>query len=403
MTNADRMPTIDLTAETHCDGAKRVAWGTLRTIGLLAAALALMVALTGCKENKPMAEAPQPVRAMVVSLETAVGERAYVGTIRARYESDLGFRVAGKIAQRLVNVGDAVKTGQAIAKLDPVDLKLAVESNAAELAAAKSSLNQAAAAEQRFKQLLAQGHVSTAAYDQRKATADEARGRVERAERTLDLAKNQSTYATLAADADGVVVALPVEVGQVVAQGQTVARIAQTHEREAVVGLPEARLADARAASATVTLWSNGGKRYAATLREIAPQADAASRTFQARFALPEADHDVALGMTATVTLAGEGKSAVARVPASAIINDGRGAAVWVLDGDGTRVARRAIEIEAFGAADVLVTSGLTAGERIVSLGVHVLDEKKPVRVVETRAPIKYAADRRVGSEPARN
>jgi RND family efflux transporter MFP subunit len=362
--------------------------------GAAIVALAAALALAGCqKKDDQAAEAPQPVRVMPVKSEPLARAASYVGTVRARYESDLGFRVAGKITERLVNVGDSVKPGDPLARLDVTDLQLTREANEAELAAAKSNLAQALAAERRGKDLLDRGHVSAAVYDQRKAALDEAQGRMDRAERNLAISRNQTDYATLKADHAGVVTALPVEVGQVVAAGQLVARVAQDGEREAVVAIPEARLADIRETQPDVVLWADASRRYSARLREISPQADTATRTYLARFTIENPDAAVVLGMTATVIANAGTRAEVVRVPSTAVINDGRGASVWVVQASGTRVERRPVEILSFGQQDVLVTRGLNAGERLVTLGVHVLDEARPIKVVEERPPVKVAAD----------
>ena len=166
--------------------------------------------------------------------------------VRARYETDVGFRVAGKITTRVVNVGDRVQAGDVIARLDPTDLQLQVESAQAELSAATSNLTQAAADEQRFATLKARGYAAVADYDRKQAAKDEAEGRLERAQRALELARNQLAYAELKADADGVITTTLAEPGQVVAVGQAVVRLARQGEVEAVVALPETWLGEAR-------------------------------------------------------------------------------------------------------------------------------------------------------------
>lgn len=359
----------------------------------LALALAGSMALAACKTEKPVAEAPQPVRVMAVKAAQDTRATSYVGVVRARYESDLGFRVAGKITERLVNVGDAVTAGQVLARLDVTDLQLAREANEAEFSAARSNLDQANAAEVRARDLLARGHVAQAVYDQRRAALEEAKGRLDRAERNLAISRNQTDYASLKADQAGIVTQLPVEVGQVVAAGQLAVRLARDGEREAVVSIPETRIAEIRNAQSEVELWAATARRYPARLREIAPQADAATRTYQARFSILEADASVGLGMTATVLTQAAAPANSVRLPASAVINDGHGAAVWVIDGSGQRVIRRPVTVKRFGQNEVAISAGLSEGERVVTLGVHVLDEGRPVRIVEQRQPVKLAAD----------
>jgi RND family efflux transporter MFP subunit len=346
----------------------------------------VLVMLAGCKVERPSVEAPTPVRVQRIAVETAAEARAYTGVVRARYETDLGFRVAGKIVERLVNIGDRVDKDQVLARLDPTDYRLSLESSEAERAAAKSTLAQAAADAQRYEMLLTERHVSPAAYEQKKAAADEARGRVERAERAVGFALNQVAYTELRANEAGVITTLPVEVGQVVAVGQLVVRVARLVEREAVVAIPESRLDDARASEATIDLWADGSRRYRATLRELSPQADPVTRTYQARFSIEAADDAVVLGMTATVRLVRKEGHQVVRLPLGAIYADGSGASVWVVTPDNTHLRRASVEVIEFHQNDVLIASGLGAGERVVALGAQLLDENKTIRVVEERS-----------------
>ncbi len=349
----------------------------------------LTAGLAGCVEETEKVEAPAPVRVATVAMQPAAETRRYVGVIRPRYESDLGFRVAGKIIERAVNVGDRVKAGAIIARLDATDSRLSLEAQEAELAAAKSSRDQAGAAEKRFEILKAKGHVSEAAFDERQAAADEARSRVERAERALEVQRNQVAYTELRADRDGVVSALPVEEGQVVAAGQFVARVARLDELEAVVAIPEQNLGEASAARAAIELWPASGKTYPAKLREVSPEADRDARTFATRFSIAQPDENVALGKTAAVILSRDETKALARLPLSAVMNDAKGPMVWVVDRSGAKLERRAVVLDSFAQDAALVASGLNAGERVVTLGVHALDEKKPVRVIEERTALR--------------
>jgi RND family efflux transporter MFP subunit len=342
--------------------------------------------LTGCNEAVPVAATkPTPVRVAVVKVEPLIETRRYVGVIRPRFESDLGFRVAGKIVERRVDLGSPVKAGDVIARIDATDFALSRQSQQAELAAAKSSRDQAVAAAERYRVLLEKGHVAPAAFEQRSAAADEARSRVERAEKSLELATNQIAYAELKADHAGVVSALPVEVGQVVAAGQTVMRLARNGEREAVVSIPESRLGELSAADAMVELWAGNAPAVSAKLREVSPEADKASRTYQARFSLGGTTMP-SLGMTATVVLRASSNDAVARIPLAAVMNDGKGAAVWVVDAAGQKIERRAVEVASFGQGEAVISKGLASGDRVVSLGVHVLDPQTHIRIVETTA-----------------
>ena len=265
----------------------------------------LAIALAGCNDSVAEKASPgRPVLVATVHYEAESPERSFVGTIRPRIETDMGFRVPGKVAKRLVEVGQTVDVGQPLATLDEIDLKLQAEQAEAELRAATGVLAQAAAAETRARDLRAKGWATDAQLDQAKAAGDEARARLNRAERSVDLTRNSLSYATLEADTRGVVTATLVEPGQVVASGQTAIRVARFAEKEAVVAIPETLLGRAKDGVASVTLWSEPGRKYAAKLREVAPSADPATRTYLAKFSLPDADDRVSLGMTATLTLA---------------------------------------------------------------------------------------------------
>jgi RND family efflux transporter MFP subunit len=271
-----------------------------------------------------------------------------------------------------------------VARLDPQDLRLQVESAEAELAAATSNLAQAAADLERYRVLRAPGYASVADFDRKKAANDEAEGRLERARRALDLARNQPGYADLKADADGVITATLAEAGQVVAIGQAVARLAHRGEKEAVVALPETWFGEAQRSRAIVRLWSDRDRSFEARLRELSPQADPATRTYAARFTIAQADDAVALGMTATVALAQPADARVARVPLSAILNRGTGPSVYAVDPHGALVLRP-VNVASFSEDAALVTGGIDEGDRIVTLGVQKLEAGLQVRAIETR------------------
>jgi RND family efflux transporter MFP subunit len=204
---------------------------------------------------------------------------------------------------------------------------------------------------------------------------------MERAKRSLDLARNQLAYAELKADADGVITATLAEPGQVVALGQGVVRLARDGAKEALVALPETWLGEARKSQATVRLWTDQGKSFAAHLRELSPQADAATRTYAARFSIEDADDSVAFGMTTTVTLSRASDERRARLPLSAILNRGQGASVYLVDASGTLVLRP-VTVASFTEDTAVVTSGISNGDKIVTLGVQKLAAGAKVRVV---------------------
>jgi RND family efflux transporter MFP subunit len=349
------------------------------------AALAAGLMLAGCEANTaPAPKAERPVQVQQVVFENQNASREFVGIVRARYETDLGFRVAGKIVTRVVNVGDRVRAGDVVAHLDPGDLTLQVQSAEAELAAATSNLAQTKSDFERYSALKSRGYASVADFDRKQVAKDEAEGRLERARRALSLAGNQLGYADLKADADGVITAVLAEPGQVVAIGQGVARLARRGDKEAVVALPESFLDEARNATATVKLWSETGRTFAAHLRELSPQADVATRTYAARFTIDDADDSVALGMTATVMLSHPDKNQVARLPLSAILNRGAGPTVYVVDGSDALVARP-VTVAAFTEQSALVTGGISGGETVVTLGVQTLEPGRKVRTIVVR------------------
>src|ERR1044072_4163997 len=292
---------------------------------LTGASLAFAVfALAGCNEKAAETTAPgRPVLVATVHYEAETPERSFVGTIRPRIETDMGFRVPGKVARRLIEVGQTVDVGQPLATLDEVDLKLQAEQSEAENRAATGVLAQGTASEQRPTDLRGKGWTTDAQMDQSRAAADEARARFNRAERSVELTKNSLSYATLVADTRGVVTAPLMDAGQVVPSGQTAVRVARFAAKEAVVAIPETLVGRAKEGAASVTLWSEPDKKYAAQLREIAPSADPSTRTYLAKFSLPGAGDSVSLGMTATLTLADSATDRVAKLPLSALYNQG--------------------------------------------------------------------------------
>src|SRR5712664_3030752 len=347
--------------------------------------LALMaIALAGCNELAAEKVAPsRPVLVATVHYEAESLERSFVGTIKPRIETDMGFRVPGKVAKRLVEVGQTVDVGQPLATLDEVDLKLQAEQAEAEFRAATGVLAQAGAAEQRAKDLRAKGWTTDAQMDQARAAADEARARLNRAERSVDLTKNSLSYATLVADARSVVTATLIEPGQVVAAGQASIRVARFAEKEAVVAIPETLVGRAKDGVASVTLWSEPNKKYVAKLREVAPSADPATRTYLAKFSLPDAGETVSLGMTATLTLADPATTRVARLPLSALFSQGGDPSLYIVDDKG-EVALKPVTVKSYESNCVVISGGVDEGAKVVALGVQKLDPAQKVRVVSS-------------------
>lgn len=351
---------------------------------LLAGALSVFF-LAGSSVATVKALNPRPVLVAMAHYESQFPDRSFVGTVRPRIESDLGFRVAGKVLNRLVEVGSKVKEGQPLATLDDGDFKLQVEQAEAEFRAATSSVAQADAAQERTSSLHLKGWSTDAQFDQAKAAATEARSRLNRAERAVELAKNNASYATLIADAEGVVTATSIEPGQVVAAGQAAIRVARLSEKEVVVSIPETLLERARLGKAKAAIWSNGDKKYDARLRELSPSADAATRTYLAKFSLPDAGNDVQLGMTATLILSGSATAPVARLPLSALFDSGEGPSLYVVDEAGAVTLKR-VSVVAYESRDVVISSGVNEGDKIVAVGVQKLDVSQKVRVVSSLA-----------------
>jgi len=357
----------------------------------LAMVSALALALAACTDGNARTDAkagegePRAVRVETVVFRPQLRERAFVGTVRPRIESDLGFRVAGKISERLVQQGQRVEKGQALARIDAVDLGLQKQQAEAELAAAEVNLASSLAQDKRTQDLRAAGWATQATLDTQLARTADARGRLDRARRALDLAANQLAYATLTADSDGIVTATLAEPGQVVAAGTPVVRLARSGDREAVVAVPESLIERVRTGTATVSLWSHAGKTYPASLREFAASADVATRTFQARFTIQDADDGVVIGMTATVTVGEPASARVARLPISALYAEGRGPSVFVVDVATGQLTLKPVTVAGYDGREVLVSEGLADGDKVVTLGVHKLDASQRVRIVDAR------------------
>lgn len=364
--------------------ASRPQLATLRTVLRASVALLPALVLAACSEAKseaPVQRAARPVYVAHVHYGPEAEARTFVAAIRPRIETDQGFRVAGKVARRLVDVGDRVAAGQVLATLDDVDLKLQLEQAQAEENAARISLEQTTADEARSAALRRDGWTAQAAFDKQHAATEEARGRSRRAERAVQLAQNAVAYSELRADAAGVVTATFVEPGSVVAVGAPAIRVARLGEKEALIAAPESLLGLVRRGDASLTLWSAPGHVYHARLRELAPAADAATRTYAARFSLPDADDAVALGMSATLALRDPKSPSVAKVPLSALFNQGDGSALWQVGADGT-LALKHVTVARYDAETAYVTSGIAEDATIVALGVQKLDPHDKVRIM---------------------
>ncbi|MBK1681880.1 efflux RND transporter periplasmic adaptor subunit [Rhodocyclus tenuis] len=342
---------------------------------LLPALLVLALGAAGCSKPEMPPAPPRPVLSMLVG-ESGAEDAAntYSGELRSRFETQLAFRVAGKIIERRVDAGATVKSGEVLARLDPADTASSATAAAAQLALAEADAR-------RYRDLRTQNFVSQAALDAKETALKSAQAQAE-------LARNQNAYTTLLADAPGVVAAVAGEVGQVVAAGQTVFRVARPGSMEVAIAVPESRVGSLRIGQpAEVSLWADASARYRGVLRELASVADPATRTFAARVAIADADLPAQdgkrarplLGMTASVRFPAAAGSLL-RVPLTAIFQQDGKPAVWVLAADST-VVLRPVEVAGWGEKDATIASGLAAGERIVVAGVHKLTAGEKVKV----------------------
>ncbi len=357
----------------------------------IAALCALPLALVACGKPPPSDPRTEPplVRTVVVAPGQAT-TRAFTGTVAARVQSDLGFRVPGKVLERLVDAGQTVRRGQLLLRIDPIDLRLAANAQQESVAAARARAQQASDEEVRYRDLRGTGAISASAYDQVKAAADAAKAQLKAAQAQAEVAGNTTRYAELVADADGVVMETLAEPGQVVGAGQTVVRIARSGKREAVVQVPET-LRPAVGSTAQATLFGSEGSPVQARLRQLSDSADRVTRTFEARYVLEGPLANAPLGTTVTVRLPGGSRpgTPALQVPLGAIVDEGKGAAVWRVDG--TKVVRRPVSIASIEDDHAYVTGSLQAGDTIVALGAHLLRDGAPVRLADA-APVKAPA-----------
>lgn len=326
----------------------------------------------------------RPARVAEISYKTQGQTLLLAGTVVPRIESTLGFRVAGKIIQRSVDVGAVVKPGDIIAALDPADYQLAVDNARAALASAEADYVRAKADHERYLNLRGSMAFVPQTLDQRQSLASTALARVDQAKSQLASAENNLAYTVLRADAAGVVTAVQAEVGQVMAQGQGVIRLARTEELEILVGVPEHRLKAVREAQgASFELWSDPGRRHAAKLRELSPSADPVTRTYAARFSVLEPPQFIGLGMTATLGFERPDRTPVAEVPLSAIFQRGTQPAVWVVDRDTGTVELRPVTIARWRDDTAAILSGVKEGELIATAGVHKLETGQKVKPLQ--------------------
>jgi RND family efflux transporter MFP subunit len=320
---------------------------------------------------------PPLVRTEAVTA-SASSARSFTGIVAARVQSDLGFRVPGKVLERLIDTGQPVRRGQALMRIDPRDLGLALRAHEEAVAAANARVRQTSQEESRYRELVARGAVSKSAYDKVRMDAESARADLNAAQAQADVARNQTSYAVLFADADGVVVEALAEPGQVVAAGQLVVRVAHAGPREAIVELPET-LRPAIGSTGRATLYGSG-LTGSAQLRQLSDAANRQTRTFEARYVLADPLADAPLGSTISIQLANVEPHPALQVPIGAIFDAGNGAGVWLVEGETPRVTWRAVQIVRLGDEAALVVGNVKAGDRVVALGAHLLHEGEQVR-----------------------
>jgi RND family efflux transporter MFP subunit len=310
---------------------------------------------------------------------SAQSERSFTGIVAARVQSDLGFRVPGKVLERSVDAGQTVKRGQPLMRIDPTDLRLAMRAHEEAVAAARARAHQTAEDEVRHRDLLPHLAVSASDYDKAKAAAESARAELNAAEARAAVARNEMSYAVLFADADGVVVETLAEPGQVVTAGQVVVRVTHAGLREAVIELPET-LRPAMRSTGRATLYGSG-LTGSAKLRQLSDAANRQTRTFEARYVLEGPLADAPLGSTISIQIS-DGRSAPAlQVPIGAIVDRGKGPGVWLVEGEAPRVTWRAVHIAGLSDEAASVIGKLEAGDRVVALGAHLLHEGERVRL----------------------
>lgn len=346
------------------------------------AALSLSLLVSAC--SPPPAAPPAPRAVLVRTLGAAADAaqaQVYSGEVRARHESELSFRVGGKVLERKVDAGAQVQAGQLLARLDPQDARLSSSAAAAQVAAAEAEAGLARSEFKRSEALLQRNFISASALDLRRSALDAAEARLRQAQAQAASTANQQSYTELLADSAGVIIDVSVDAGQVVVAGQRVLRLARPGEREVLVHVPESRLAGlAVGAPATVRLWMAPERSLSGRVREVSPSADRATRTYAVRVAIADAD-DLPLGATATVALADGGPAQLA-LPLAAVTQRAGKATVWLVDAQ-QKVVPQTVEIAALREDAAILKTALPAGSKVVVAGVHRLIEGESVRPLE--------------------
>jgi RND family efflux transporter MFP subunit len=347
-------------------------------VALLLSGLVLPLSACGARDA-PDPRTLAPIVRVAIAGPVGSQEHRFTGVIAAKVQSDLGFRVGGKIVSRLVEAGQEVRRGQPLMRIDPVDYALAVTAQAGVVQAARARADQTASEERRYRGLVSAGAISALVYDQAKAAADQAKAQLDAAEAQARALSNAAAYTLLVADADGVVVETLAEPGQVVAAGQPVLRLARAGPREAVIALPET-IRPALGSVGTAYVF-DGRQESQARLRLLSDAADPRTRTYEARYVLSGPAASAPLGSTVTITIPDAGAEGALQVPLSAIYDAGKGPGVWVIDPRRSSVSWRPVRISRLGEETATVSQGLAGGERFVALGANLLYQGERVRI----------------------
>jgi len=350
------------------------------------AALSLLSLLVACSKPVEKTEDVRPVRVVTAANTTSDVAFELSGEVRPRIESRLGFRVGGKIVQRKVELGTVVKRGQLLMQLDPQDLLLAQTQAKAALTAAESNRDLAQADLKRYQELRAKNFVAAAILDSKEVAYKAAQASFEQAVAGFKNQSNQAGYATLIADVDGVVTGIDAEVGQVVAAGTPVVRVAQTGEMDVVVGIPENKINTIRQMSdIRVGLWADPTLVLPGKLRELSPVADAVTRTYLAKVSLPADAKDVRLGMTANVSFVAPNPAPVFKLPTTALFQDKGQTAVWIVSGGAVKLVP--VKLAGASGEDVLIAGGISSGQQVVTAGVNLLKQGQKVSILGAESP----------------
>ena len=366
-----------------------------RTHWTLAAAVTALL-LGACSRSAPPEEPVRSVKVLTVGLSAFESGVEYAGEVKARVESRLGFRVAGKITQRTAEVGQRVKAGQLLAQLDPRDYQLAVDAGRAQVTAAATQRDLAAADLKRYKELKEQNFISGAELERREATLKAAQATLDQAQAQLAGQGNQAGYTRLVADVSGVITAVEAEAGQVVTAGAPVVRIAQDGPRDVVFAVPEDKLARLPVGSGVVVRSWSGGAPLQGVVREVAASADPVTRTYAVKVTLAAQQALEALPLGATVyvvpAVPAQATAGVIKLPTSALRQEGKGSAVWVLDTATMTVRSQPVQIATADGNEAVIASGLQPGQKVVSAGVHVLSPGQKVTIYKPNGPDPSAA-----------